>query len=197
MDKSIDKLFRQHGGQLRMSEALEAGLSRYMLYTLYDKGFIERISRGVYRLAGLAPVTDPDIAEVCLRYPKAVLCLISALSIHGVTTEIPRQIFIALPRNTRTPTLRHPPLSIHRFSGESYTAGIETRDMDGVGVHVYVVEKTLADCFKYRNKIGMDVVLEALKIYRERYRFDGSKIMKYARICRVENVMRPYLEASL
>lgn len=197
MDKSIENLFRKHGGQLRMSEALKNGMSRYMLYNLYDKGLIERISRGIYRLADLPPAGDPDIAAVSLRYPKAVLCLISALSIHEITTEIPRQIFIALPRNTRSPTLQHPPLSIHRFSGESYTDGIELREMDGVDVQVYNVEKTLTDCFKYRNKIGMDVVLEALKLYRERYRFDGNKILRYARICRVENIMRPYLEASL
>lgn len=180
-----------------MSEALEAGMSRYMLYNLHDKGFIERIARGVYRLADLPSVNDPDLAAVSMRYPKAVLCLISALSIHEITTEIPRQIFIALPRDTRTPTLNHPPLSIHRFSGAAYSEGIEDRDMDGVGIRVYSVEKTLADCFKYRNKIGMDVVLEALKFYRERHRFDGNNIMRYAKICRVDNIMRPYLEASL
>ena len=197
MDKSIENLFLEHGGQLRMSEAIAAGMSRYMLYSLRDKGLIDQISRGLYRLANLSPVSDPDLISVSLRYPKAVLCLISALSIHEITTEIPRQIFIALPRNTRSPTLQHPPLSVHRFSGDSYSEGIQIKKMDGVSVQIYNVEKTLADCFKYRNKIGMDVVLEALKFYRERHRFDGNKIMHYAKICRVENVMRPYLEASL
>jgi len=164
-----------------MTEAIEAGMSRYMLY----------------RLASLPMVDNPDFAAVSMRYPKAVLCLISALSMHDMTTEIPHRIYIALPRNSRTPATNHPPLFVHRFSGGSYSEGIEIRDMDGIKVKVYCVEKTLADCFKYRNKIGMDVVLEALKFYRERYRFDGNKIMRYARICRVENIMRPYLEATL
>ncbi|MBC8206095.1 MAG: type IV toxin-antitoxin system AbiEi family antitoxin domain-containing protein [Kiritimatiellales bacterium] len=197
MNDKIKTLFSEHGGQLRMRDALNAGMSRYMLYNLYEKGFVERIARGVYRLADLPPISEPDFMAISTRCPKAVLCLISALSLHEITTEIPRQIFIALPRDTRAPTMKYPPLSIHKFSEPAYSEGIEVRDMDGVGVKVYCVEKTLADCFKYRNKIGMDVVLEALKFYRERYRFDGNKIMHYAKVCRVDNIMRPYLEATL
>ena len=197
MDRSIEKLFKEHGGQLRMSEALAAGMSRYMLYHLRDKGVVVPIARGIYRLASLPPVADPDLVAVILKYPRAVLCLLSALSLHEITTEIPRQIFIALPRTNRIPVLKHPPISVHRFSGEAYSEGIETRPMADISVKVYCVEKTIADCFKFRNQIGTDVVLESLKLYRERYRFDGNKIMHYARICRVEEVMRPYLEASL
>lgn len=197
MDKTIENLFLEHGGQLRMSEAIAAGVSRYMLYRLRDKGLIEQLSRGLYRLANLPPVSDPDLISVSLKYPHAVLCLLSALSMHEITTEIPRQIFIAMPRASRIPMPQHPPLSVHRFSGEAYSEGIETRQMDDFVIKVYCVEKTLADCFKFRNQIGMDVVLEALKFYRERHRFDGNKIMHYAKICRVDKVMRPYLEASL
>jgi len=197
MDKSIENLFMENGGQLRMSEALAAGMSRYMLYSLRDKGLIEQISRGVYRLANLPAVSDPDLMSVSIKYPKGVLCLLSALSIHEITTEIPRQIFIALPRLSRIPIPQHPPLSVHRFSGEAYSEGIETRQMDDIVIRVYCVEKTIADCFKFRNQIGMDVVLEAFKLYREHHRFDGNKIMHYAKICRVDKIMRPYLEASL
>jgi len=180
-----------------MKDVVDAGISRYTLYHLHEKGEIERIARGVYRLSSLPMVDDPDIAAVCMRYPKAVFCLISALSVHEITTEIPHYIYIALPRDARTPSMSHPPLSVHRFSEPSYSEGIEVKNMDGIEVKVYCVEKTLADCFKYRNKIGMDVVLEALKLYRERVRFDGNKVMHYARICRVDKVMRPYLEATL
>ena len=127
MDLSIEKLFKKHGGQLRMSEALAAGMSRYMLYHLRDKGVVVPIARGIYRLASLPPVADPDLIAVTLKYPRAVLCLLSALSFHEITTEIPRQIFIALPRTSRIPVLKHPPLSVHRFSGEAYSKGIETR----------------------------------------------------------------------
>jgi predicted transcriptional regulator of viral defense system len=197
MDRSVEKLFMEHGGQLRMSEALAGGMSRYMLYHLRDKGVVKPIARGVYRLANLPAVSDPDLLAVSLRYPHAVLCLLSALSFHEITTEIPSRIYIALPRTSRIPTLKHPPLSVHRFSGAAYSEGIETRSMADISVKVYCIEKTIADCFKFRNQIGMDVVLEAFKLYRERHRFDGNKIMHYARICRVEEVMRPYLEASL
>jgi len=197
MDKSIENLFIENGGQMRMSEAIKAGMSRYMLYSLRDKGLIEQIARGVYRLSNLPAVSDPDLISVSIKYPHAVLCLISALSIHEITTEIPRQVFIAMPRASRIPIAQHPPLSVHRFSGGAYSEGIETRQMEDFVIKVYSAEKTLADCFKYRNKIGMDVVLEALKFYRERKRFDTNKLMHYAKICRVSNIMRPYLEASV
>lgn len=155
------------------------------------------VSRGIYRWADMPSTSDPDLVAVSLRYPKAVLCLISALAFHEITTEIPAAVYVALPRDTREPQIDYPPLSVHRFSGDAFSEGVEVHEMDGVTVKVYCVEKTLADCFKYRNKIGMDVVLEALKLYRERNRFDANKLLHYARVCRVEKIMKPYLEATL
>ena len=190
-------IFRESGGQLRMSEAVERGVNRYMLYSLRDKGVIEPISRGVYRLVELPPLSNPDLVAIALRYPNAVVCLISALSFHGITTQIPHEISLAIPRDTRSPSTDYPPLQVHQFAEAAYQAGIETHMMDGAKVQIYSPEKTLADCFKFRNKIGMDVVLEALKLYRSRMKFDSKKILEYARICRVEQVMHPYLEASL
>ena len=190
-------IFKKSGGQLRMSEALEQGISRYMLYSLSDKGIIEPISRGVYRLADLPLVSNPDLVAISLRYPNAVVCLISALSFHEITTQIPHEISLAIPRDTRSPSTDYPPLKVHQFAEEAYKAGIETYLIDGAAVKVYSTEKTLADCFKFRNKIGMDVVLEALKLYRSRMKFDHKKLLEYSRICRVEKIMRPYLEASL
>ncbi len=195
--KDVVKIFNKHGGQIRMSEALENGISRYMLYSLLNKGFIEQISRGIYRLVDLPPISNPDLVTVSLRYPNAVICLISALSFHGITTQIPHDVFVAVARESRLPLLNYPPLNVFRFSEESYQAGIETHLIDGVTVKVYNPEKTLADCFKFRNKIGMDVVLEALKLYKSRMTFDHKKIMEYAKICRVDKIMRPYLEASI
>lgn len=189
-------IFRESGGQLRMSEAIERGISRYMLYSLRDKGIIEPISRGVYRLVDLPPVSNPDLVAIALRYPNAVVCLVSALSFHGITTQIPHEVSLAIPRDTRSPSTGYPPLQVHQFTEEAYKAGIEVHMIDGAKVQVYSPEKTLADCFKFRNKIGMDVVLEALKLYRIRMKFDSKKILQYARICRVEQIMRPYLEAS-
>lgn len=193
-EERLENIFRKHGGQLRMSVAIKQGITRYMLYSLNDRGVIERVSRGVYRLADLPPIGDPDLATVSLRFPNAVICLVSALAYHDITTQIPRAVFVAVPRNSRVPALEHPPLLAHRYSNESYKSGIEEHSIDGVPVKIYCPEKTLADCFKFRNKIGMDVVLEALRLYKKRKNANLAKLSEYARICRVGNVIRPYLE---
>lgn len=192
-----EEIFRQHGGQLRMSEAIQYGISRYTLYKMRDNGVLEQVSRGIYRLLDLPPISNPDLVTVSLRFPRAVICLISALSFHEMTTQIPHEVSIAVPRAARMPTLDNPPVHAYKFSAEAFKAGIEKHQIDGVTVQVYSAEKTLADCFKYRNKLGMDVVLEALKLYRSQKKFNMDKLLKYARVCRVENVMKPYLEASL
>jgi predicted transcriptional regulator of viral defense system len=193
----LQNLFRQHGGQLRLSEALARGFSRYQFYQLRDEGLIDSVSRGLYRLANLPPIENPDLVAVATRFPNAVLCLISALDWHGITTQIPRQVHLAGARDARLPVLDYPPVAGYRFSGQAFNAGIEQVDVDGITLQVYSPEKTLADCFKFRNRIGMDVVLEALELYRTRKTFLPGKLMEYARICRVANVMAPYVEARL
>ena len=130
------------------------------------------------------------------RFPHSVLCLISALDWHGITTQIPHQIHLAVERDARLPVLDYPPVAGYRFSGRAFSAGIDRVDMDGIVLNVYNPEKTLADCFKFRNRIGIDVVLEALELYRTRKTFLPGRLMEYARICRVANVMAPYLEAK-
>ena len=190
-------IFRKHGGQLRMSEAVRHGITPYMLYALRDRGVVERVSRGIYRLAELPPLSEPDLVTVSLRFPNAVICLVSALSYHRMTTQIPHHVSVAVPRHARLPSLEFPPIRAHRFSKASYEAGIETHRIDGATVKVYCCEKTLADCFKFRNQIGMDVVLESLRLYRRRKSFNVGALLGYARACRVEQVMRPYLEATL
>ena len=199
-DKMIERyedIFRKHGGQLHMAEAIKLGISRYMLYSLRDRGVIRQFSRGIYRLTNLPPISDPDLVTVSLRFPNAVICLISALAYHDITTQIPHFVSVAVQRNSRLPSLDYPPIDPHRFSSEAYSAGIEEYIIDEVSVKVYSPEKTLADCFKFRNRIGMDVVLEALRLYMTRRTLNTEKLIKYAGICRVEGVMRPYLEALL
>jgi len=192
-----DEIFRQHGGQLRMSEALQYGISRYTLYKMRDEGLLEQVSRGIYRLIDLPPISNPDLVTVSLRFPKAVICLISALSYHGMTTQIPHEVSVAVSRDTRMPSLDYPPVHAYKFSIEAFESGIEKHQIDGALVQIYSAEKTLADCFKYRNKLGMDVVLEALKLYRNQKKFNMHKLLMYARVCRVDKVMKTYLEASL
>ena len=161
------------------------------------RGIVEPVSRGIYRLAELPPMGNPDLVTVSLRFPKAVVCLVSALAFHDMTTQIPRAVSVAVPRGSRPPSLDYPPVQAHRFSTQAYEHGIETHLMDGAEVKVYSREKTLADSFKFRNRIGMDVVLEALRLYRERHGFNPGAVLGSARACRVENVIRPYLEAML
>jgi predicted transcriptional regulator of viral defense system len=155
------------------------------------------MSRGTYRLAEQKPLTNVDLVTVATRIPRAVVCLISALAFHGITTQIPHAVSIALEKGAESPRMDYPPVSVHRFSGQSLTAGVEEHLIDGVAVRVYSKEKTLADCFKFRNKVGMDVVLEALKLYKGQGVFDVGKLLGCARICRVERTMKPYLEAML
>ncbi len=197
MRQQAEAIFREHGGQMRMSEAVSNGITPYMLYTLRDRGIVEPVSRGIYRLTELPPLSNPDLVTVSLRYPNAVVCLVSALAFHDITTQIPHAVSVAVPRQSRLPSLNWPPVRAHRFSTASYEAGIETHRIDGAEVKIYNREKTLADCFKFRNRIGMDIVLEALRFYRERCRFDVAALLGYARACRVERVMWPYLQASL
>ena len=190
-------LIAERNGMIRTRDALNDGIHPSILYKLRDSGVLERVSRGVYRLASEQPISNLDIVTVAARIPRAVICLISALSFHDITTQIPHAVSIALERGSEPPRIEHPPVDLHYFSKESLTAGIELHTMDGVDVRVYSPEKTLADCFKFRNQLGMDIVLEALRFYKERMPFDVAKLMKYARICRVETTMKPYIEAML
>ena len=191
------QIIAKHGGTISLSDALASGINRYALYSLLEEGELERLSRGIYRLTDLPEVSDPDLAIIATRIPNAVICLISALSYHGLTTQIPHEVSIALPSGTKAPQLDYPPYHLYRFNKLSFESGMETHSLDGIQIKVYNPEKTLADCFKFRHKMGMDVVLEALKRYREQQRINIASLMKYAKICRVQNIIKPYLEASL
>jgi predicted transcriptional regulator of viral defense system len=188
-------LFRQHGGALRMSQALRLGINRKALYTMRDAGVVEPVTRGLYRLASLAPLAHPDLITVATRAPQGVLCLISALSFHDLTTQVPHTIDVALERGTRKPRLDYPPTRFYWFSGPAFSEGIETHKLDGAPVRIYDPEKTLVDSFRFRNQIGMDLVLEALKLWRERRKKKLDVLLKYARMRHVERALRPYLEA--
>ena len=191
------RAFRRGGGVLRTGEALDQGIHPRTLYAMRDAGLLERLDRGLYRLTDLPPLSDPDLVTVANKIPKGVICLISALHFHDITTQIPHEVSIAVRRGTEPPRLEYSPIRLYWFSGAAFTAGIETHRIDGTPVRIYSAEKTLADCFKYRNKIGMDTVLEALTLYRDQHKPKPRKLIEYAKVCRVEKVMRPYLEALL
>jgi predicted transcriptional regulator of viral defense system len=188
-------IIRQQGGTIRARTATAVGIQSRTLSELIHEGKLELASRGIYRLAENEPLSSPDLFTVATRVPKAVICLISALSFHDLTTQVPHKVYIAIERSTRTPILDYPPLAVYRFSGEAYHEGIELHTIDGVETKIYCAEKTLADCFKFRNQIGMDLVLEALKLYRSKKKLNMKLITHYAHVCRVTNVMRPYIES--
>ncbi len=195
MTKKMLEIFREHGGQMRMSEAVRSGISRYHLSSMVKKGIFEKITRGVYRLASAQNFSYPDIQLVCSKSSKAVIFLISALVFHRMTTQIQRSVSIAIIERSRPPTVNGIRLDVHYLKPDIYSAGIEEHTIDGVKIKVYDPEKTLVDCFRFRNKIGLDVAIEALKFYRERGRMDVNKIYEYAKMSRVVKVMQPYLEA--
>lgn len=191
--KAALETIQKAGGIIRTSEALKAKISPKTFYMLRDLGLIEEISRGVYYISEMS-ISDPDLVSITKRIPSGVICLISALSFHNITTEIPHRVYVAVPKGARTNRVEYPPVSVHHYSPESYSAGVEIHDIDGVQVKIYSVEKTLVDCFKFRNKIGMDVFLEAIQYYKERKRTRLAVIDEFAEICGVRTVMRPYIE---
>ncbi|MDO8674327.1 MAG: type IV toxin-antitoxin system AbiEi family antitoxin domain-containing protein [Dehalococcoidia bacterium] len=195
-DKAID-VFRQHGGILRTKSAVRAGVHPRTLYDMRDTGALEQLSRGLFRLAGLPPLTSPDLVSATIKVPNGVICLISALAFHQLTTEIPHEVYVAIERGSELPRLEYPPLRVFWFSGSAFTEGIVAPLVDGIPVRVYSREKTLADCFKYRNKIGLDTAIEALKLYCQRGNTNVDALIRFSRICRVERIIKPYVEALL
>jgi predicted transcriptional regulator of viral defense system len=191
------RVFKDHGGILRTVEVLRAGVHQRTLYAMREAGIVDRLGRGLYRLADNPPLANPDLVVVAAKAPKGVVCLISALAYHNLTTQIPHEVYLAVQRGSESPRIEHPPVRIIQMGRAAFREGIETHDIDGVRVRVYGPEKTLADCFKFRNKIGLDTAVEALRFYRERRKVKVSDLMRYAAVCRVADVMRPYLEALL
>jgi predicted transcriptional regulator of viral defense system len=182
---------------LKMAEAVRAGVHRRTLYALRDAGVLEQLGRGFYRLAEAPQLGNPDLVAVARRVPKGVVCLLSALAYHGLTTQIPHEVYIAVPRNSEPPRIDYPPVRVFRVGERAFAEGIETHKLDEFPVRIYSREKTLADCFKYRTTVGLDTAVEALRRYRDQGRVNADALIRAARVCRVENVMRPYLEATL
>ena len=182
-------------GLLRASDLDAIDAPRVVLTRLSAAGLLEKIGRGLYRLPDAQISEFDSLATVATKVPQAVFCLLTALQFHELTTQLPRQIWIAMPRGSHVPRIDYPPIKMVQFTGEAYTAGIEEVERDGVKLRVYSVAKTVADCFKHRNKIGLDVAMEALKDARSRNKASNDDIWRYAKVCRVANVMRPYLES--
>ena len=192
--KKTMQYVRQHG-IVRPRDIEAIGVPREYLLRLHRQGKLDRAGRGMYTLPDAAITERHSYAEVAKRVPEAVLCLLSALVFHEITTQNPASVWIALRQGARTPALNSPSLRLVRLSGPSLTEGVENHRIEGVPVRVYSAAKTVADCFKFRNKIGLDVAIEALKDSLRQKKASINEIHRYAKICRVSNVIRPYLES--
>jgi predicted transcriptional regulator of viral defense system len=182
-------------GLIRSQDLDNIGVPRVVLARMVKRGLLTRLDRGLYAIPDRSISEHASLVEVSLKYPKAVICLLSALRFHGLTTQAPYEVWIAIPNKAHAPSMDYPALRIMRFSGEALTAGIDTHLVDGVDVKVTNVAKTVADCFKFRNKIGLDVALEALNEAWTAKRMTMDELWRYARVCRVANIIRPYLES--
>jgi len=192
-DQILELARRQH--LLRAADVRAHGWSPQLLLKLHQAGKLQRAARGLYSLPDAQPTEHQTLIEVCHRVPKAVVCLLSALQFHGIGTQLPHEVWIALPEGTQTPAIDYPRLRVVRLRGEAGTAGIETAFEQGSAIRVYSIAKTVTDCFKFRHKIGLDVALEALRDAWRSHRLGMDEVTRFARINRVETVMRPYLEA--
>ena len=197
MAKPLQKIIRYVGqhGIVRPRDIEAIGLPREYLVRLHRQGQLSRPGRGIYTLPDANITERHSYAEVAKRVPEAVICLLSALAFHEITTQSPPAIWIALRKGARRPALTSPTLRIVRLSGPSLTEGTENHQVEGVPIRVYSAAKTVADCFKFRNKIGLDVAIEALKDCLRQKKANANEIYRYAKICRVSNVIRPYMEA--
>jgi len=182
-------------GLIRSRDLTKRGLPTVALTRLVRQGRLQRVGRGLYALPD-RPVSEHNaLAEVARKHPHAIVCLLSALRFHDLTTQSPFEVWLAIPNKARAPKMDYPPLRIVRFSGEALTVGVEDHVIDGVPVRVTSVARTVADCFKFRNKIGLEVALEALQEAWRAKRVSMDELWRYATLCRVTNVMRPYMES--
>ncbi len=184
-------------GVLRARELSSLGIARTYLSRLVARGLIERVGRGLYVTPSANATEHHSIVQAIKSLPNGVVCLLSALQFHGLTTQEQFEVWLAIDRNTWRPRIQHPPLRVFRFAGEAFSAGIETHVIEGVAVRIYSPAKTVVDCFRYRNQIGLDVAVEAIRDCLRERKGTINEIWQYAKLRRVTSVIRPYLEAMI
>ncbi len=188
-------IVRERGCLIRTSEAIEQGIHRRTLYGLRDEGILLQISRGLYQLSDLDMPAEVNLAEVSKKVSNGVICLISALSFHELTTQIPHFIRLAVERKSRKPKIDYPPVNVCYFSGDMFSRGIEIHRIMGQNIRIYNAPKTVIDCFRWRKTVGLDVAIEAARDYLKRKNAAPSRLMEYAKISKIEKFVHPYLQA--
>lgn len=196
-ETELINFFKRKRGLVSYAEIKEAGFNKALLKVSIKSGRIQKVDRALYELSEGIPLSNPDLVAISIKAPKGVVCLLSALSFYRATTEIPQFVSIAIPRGAHANKIKYPPVKFYRFASKAWNAGIEEHKVEGHKIKVYNLAKTIADCFKFRNKIGMDVTREALKAAIMEKKIAPKEIMKYAKICRVDRFIKPMLEALL
>ena len=196
-EKKFIEFLKKRGGMVSYKKIIKAGFSKAFLKDNLDSGRIKKVDRALYRLSDGITLSNPDLVAVSIKVSKGVICLLSALAFHEATSEIPRYINIAIPRGAHANKINYPPVKFYHFASETWKAGIEKYEIEKYEIKVYSLAKTIADCFKFRNKIGMNVAREALKIAITEKGVKPKEIMQYAEICRVDSIIKPILEAML
>ena len=191
------QIFLQNKGILRVSAAMRLGVPKHIIYEMAKNGDLVNEGNGLYRLTDIGPLGNPDLVQVTLLMPRSVIFLISALYVHRLTTQIPHKVYVALPQGVKERKIDYPPIKVYHLSEKPFFSGIEEHEIDGVKVRIYDKEKTIADCFKHRTELGIDIALEALKDYMREPSPKTNRLMEYARINRVEKTIRPYVETLI
>ncbi len=200
MQSRTDELMsfiKNQGGVARFSTIIKEGFHPDSLVALEKQKKVEKIARGLYRIEDYTPDSYPDLIIASLQAPRGVICLLSSLAFHEATNEIPRRVDIAIPQGAHANRIKYPPVQFYRFAPEAWQAGMEGHEISGHTVKIYSLAKTVADCFKFRNKIGIDIAREALKISLMEKNVSPKEIMHYAKICRVVHIIKPVLETLL
>jgi len=196
-EKKLIEFLKKRGGMVSYKELIKVGFYKAFLRDNLKSGKIQKVDRGLYRLTDGFTLSNPDLVAVSIKVSKGVICLLSALAFHEATSEIPRHINIAIPRGTHANKINYPPVKYYRFTFKAWEAGIEKHEIKKHQIKVYNLAKTVVDCFKFRNKLGMNIAREALKIAISEKNIQPKEIMQYAEICRVDNIIKPILEAML
>lgn len=195
--KKLVDFFKRQKGVTRFSAVLKAGFHPDTLLSLEKEGVVEKIGRGLYKLQEGQALSNPDLVVAALKVPKGIVCLVSALSFHEATDEVPHYVDLAIPRGARANKIDFPPVKYYRFTPKVWKAGIKAHKIDGHIVRIYSLEKTIADCFKFRNKIGAQIARYALKRAVTEKKVPPKEIMQYAKICRVDKIIKPILETLI
>ena len=197
--KKIELLdfIKKRGGVASYAEIIRAGFNKTHLRASLNSSQIQKVDRGLYRLSDGTLLSNPDLVAVSIKVPKGTVCLLSALAFHEATNEIPKYVNIAISRGVHANKIKYPPVKFYRFAPNVWKAGIEKHEIEGHEIKVYNLAKTIADCFKFRNKIGIDVARDALKVAVTEKNIAPKEIMQYAKICRVDKIIKPILETML